>query len=445
MKMPSKTPLTIERPTVTLFQSSTTPKNQRGAVVLLVSILLLIGVTLITIFAARVGVMDQRISANEYRHKEAQAAADAGLEQAAAFISQNPDLYSGTGGGWSDCTTSNALQDTFPCTSGGTPYESVYSTVSGTIISPLNYMVTLDSGIKSDSYLVFTTSASTGNILTAVGKGSSLDGTGDAFAQVSYAQVTIGIPGDIPPIVASYLDVNGNFTIVADPHAGINDGVPISGWTATLDGTSTGSWQTCHLGSFKNGTEQCSDYTDATSTNNTGWGGCACEDNLSENGAPSYDLFEDKDNFPDDVFGYVFGGATETAIRDAALKVDHVFNDCTDLESVDLSTSKIVWIDGPCTIPGDVGDQTNPIILIVTGLLKINASHHVWGLLVTLDEMQLSGGPTIHGSIITDSNTKLTAGGYTQVYDPKVLEALTEDTLISELSKIKYSWKNYSN
>jgi len=405
-------------------------------------------VTLITIFAARVGIVDQRISANEYRHKEAQAAADAGLEQATAFIGQNPDLYLGTGGSWNDCTSSTALQNAFPCTSGGTAYESVYSVVSGTTISPLNYMVTLDSGIQSDSYLVFTTSASTGNILTAVGKGSSLDGTGDAFAQVSYAQVTIGIPGDIPPIVASYLDVNGNFTIVADPHAGINDGVPISGWTATLDGTSSGSWQTCHLGSFKNGNESCTEdngYNDQTTTGNAGWGGCACEDNLSENGAPSYDLFEDKDNFPDDVFGYVFSGATETAMRDAALDADHVFDDCTGLQGVDLSASKIVWIDGDCAIPGDVGDQTNPIILIVTGLLRINAGHHVWGLLVTLDEMQLSGGPTIHGSIVSDSNTKLTAGGYTQVYDPKVLAALTNDTLISELSKIKYSWKNYSN
>ena len=425
--------------------------NQKGAATLLVSIILLIGVTLITVFAARVGVMDQRISANEYRHKEAQAAADAGLEQAAAFIGQNPDLYSGIGGNWTDCTSSTALQDTFPCTINGIQYESVYSSVSGTTINPLNYMVTLDSGIQSDSYLVFTTSASTGNILTAIGKGSSLDGTGDAFSQVSYAQVTIGIPGDIPPIVASYLDVNGNFTIVADPHAGISDGIPISGWTATLEGTSSGSWQTCHLGSYKNDDDVCSDtFDDSSPTGNSGWGGCDCEENLSENGAPSYDLFEDKDNFPDDVFGYVFSGATKTAIRNQAIKAGNRFDSCSNLDKnpasggPDLTKSHIVWIDGDCSIPGDVGDQTNPIILIVTDLLQINANHHVWGLLVTLDEMQLSGGPTIHGSIVTDSDTKLTAGGYTQVYDPKVLTSLTEDTLISELSKIKYSWKNYN-
>ena len=428
------------------FNKRFSANHQRGAAVLLISIVLLVGITLITVFAARVGVIDQRISANEYRHKEAQSAADAGLEQATAFINQNSSLYSGLAAGWSDCTTSSPLQLTFPCTSGGKTYEKVYSVISGTTISPLNYMVSLDSGILSDSYLVFTTSTSADNILTAVAKGASLDGSADAYAQVSYAQVSIGIPGDIPPIIASYLDVNGNFTIVADPHAGNNDGVPISGWTATLDGTSSGSWQTCHLGSYKNDDDICSEaFDDQSPTNNTGWGGCDCEENLSENGAPSYDLFEDKDNFPDDVFAYVFGGASKADIKSQTALVSHVYSDCSGLASVDLSVSPLVWIEGSCTIPDDVGDQTHPIVLIVEDLLKINASHHVWGLLVTLDAMQLSGGPTIHGSIVSDSNTKLTAGGYTQIYDPKVLTSLTDDDLIDKLSKIKYSWKNFSN
>ena len=67
--------------------------KQKGAAVLLVSIVLLIGVTLVVIFAARVGVIDQRISANEYRHKEAQAAAHAALNQAGAFAEQNAVIY----------------------------------------------------------------------------------------------------------------------------------------------------------------------------------------------------------------------------------------------------------------------------------------------------------------------------------------------------------------
>ena len=425
-------------------------KNQRGVATLLVSIVLLVGVTLITIFTARVGVMDQRISANEYRHNEAKAAADAALDQAGAFIDQNPDLYEGTSANWSDCNTSVALQNTFPCTIGSTPYEKVYSVVSGTTISPLAYTTSLDSDITSDSYLVFTTSSSVGNILTAVGKGSSLDGTADASAIISYSQVSLLTPGKIPPVMAFVIDINGSFTIVADPNSGDKNGVPISAWVSSLDGAGTGSWQTCSIGSYKNGDQICAADPvteggyDETQTSNAGWGGCACDtdDFLSTNGDIGYDIFEDKTNFPSDVFSYVFNGASYDDIEQAA---DHKFSDCTNLASVDLAGKPLVWISDACTIPDDIGSRTNPIILVVDGLLKINSNHNVWGILVSTTDIQLSGGPIIHGSIVTDSNSKLSAGGYTQVYDPNVLESLTDPTVNTRLSKLKYSWRNFTN
>jgi len=60
--------------------------SQKGAVVLLISIVLLVGVTLITIFAARVGIIDLRISGNEYRHKESKAAAHAALKTTLIYM-----------------------------------------------------------------------------------------------------------------------------------------------------------------------------------------------------------------------------------------------------------------------------------------------------------------------------------------------------------------------
>ena len=55
-------------------------KLQNGAATLLVAVVLLIAITLATFFAARVNIEEQRISANDYRAKEAFNAADAGLE-----------------------------------------------------------------------------------------------------------------------------------------------------------------------------------------------------------------------------------------------------------------------------------------------------------------------------------------------------------------------------
>jgi len=194
------------------------PNSQRGAAVLLISIILLIGVTLIIIFTARIGITDQRIAANEYRHKEAQASADASLEQAAAFIDNNIGLYDGDSATypWKDCTDVS-IKDNFPCLIGTTAYELAYDGDTGTTaIDPLEFTTDLPSGTASDSYLVFTTS-STGNILTAIGTGASLDESGNAYAEVSYGESNFITPGRIPPVMASGVGLNGSFTIVADP------------------------------------------------------------------------------------------------------------------------------------------------------------------------------------------------------------------------------------
>lgn len=55
-------------------------KQQQGVATLLVSLVLLLGITLMTFSAARVAITEQRISADDYRSKQAFEAAQAGLE-----------------------------------------------------------------------------------------------------------------------------------------------------------------------------------------------------------------------------------------------------------------------------------------------------------------------------------------------------------------------------
>lgn len=423
------------------------PIKQQGAATLLVSIVLLVAVTLVVIFAARVGIMDQRIAANEYRHKEAKAAAEAALDQAGAFVEQNPDLYTGTGAQWTDCTSSVPLQAAFPCTVGSDEYAKVYSNVAGTTIEPLAYMTSLSNNAQADSYLVFTASASIGNILTAVGDGASLDGSGQAQAQVSYTQATLLTPGTIPPLMAPFIDLNGTFTIVADPNVGSASGIPLSAWVDNLDGAApTGTWQTCQVGSFKNGDDICTETYGADSTAG-GWSSCECDttDILSDKDNINPDIFEDPDNFPSDVFGYIFNGASEAEIKQRAIAIGHVYPDCTDLANVDLTEGSLVWIEGECDIDADVASQDVPIILVVDGLLKVTGNNHVWGVLLSTVNIQLSGNPMVHGSLISTSTSKLTAGSYTQIYDEKVLKNLTDPSANVELSKVRYSWKDYVN
>lgn len=69
------------------------PESQRGVATLAVGILLLLLITLVTLYGARVGLMEQRISGNEYRGKLASAAAEAGRNQTVEFVNANLAVF----------------------------------------------------------------------------------------------------------------------------------------------------------------------------------------------------------------------------------------------------------------------------------------------------------------------------------------------------------------
>jgi len=467
--------------------------KQQGAVVLFVSIVLLFGVTLITIFAARVGVMDQRISANEYRHKEAKSAADAALEQASAFIEQNSVIYSNTSSHWSDCSASSALQNTFPCSIGAETYEKVYSSVSGTTIYPLSYTTPLSTGADSNSYIVFTTSTDTNgtpnNILTAVGVGKSLDGTGEAHAQVSYIRASSLDPGKMPPILSPSVDISGSFTIIADPRVTFDESIDctdvtpttnwatdkgnISVWVNTI--TSGGTWQTCEVGAFKD-PKVASNLDDDVMCvfeydDTDDWSNCACDSgqHLSDSGGTGragYTPVDEHDDikvpenviedFPESPFKHFFNGSDSISVADfIALKKAEIREkgtiiegDCTNADLAIYTTTDrpIVWCTGKATV-GDIGTQLKPIIIIAEGgKATINGSSNVWGVLIGLQDITINGGAIVHGAVImedTDTYTLQTLGNYHQVYDFCVLSGLAEDSLNTDISKVKYSWKDY--
>ena len=426
-------------------------KKQKGAAVLLISIILLIGVTLITIFAARVGVMDQRISANEYRHIQAKASSGAALDEASGFLDSNKDLYDGAAG-WSDCDASPALQQAFPCTLGGKQYEKVFSTVDSGApsISKLAYTTTLSNGADSKSFLVFTTSAGVGNILTAVGTGESIDGTGKAAEQVSYSKGTILVPGQVPPVMTPNIMLNGGFTIVGNPNLDGASGVNATVWATTVG--SSGTWQTCNAGNYKDGTTVCLDeYTPEDD-----WSGCDCDTTedgygnakylLSYRSAGNEKFGDDILNpsvfpFPTDVFDFVFGMSKSQmfGIVDGKGGVETTCGD------VDWSTRSdpYVWITGDCQLGGNVyGDKDLPVVLIVEGDFSVTGNFEFWGMIYGMDGLTLNSNSRVHGSMIAENPSKLTNGGYHQIWDPDVLNALADDETNSFLAKLKGSWTN---
>jgi Tfp pilus assembly protein PilX len=456
-------------------------KAQQGAAVLLVSIVLLLGVTLITIFAARVGVIDQRIAANEYRHVESQTAANAALDQAAAFLEENTDLYDANASdGWVDCTDAGFIND-FPCKIIGTTITDTYTNaydgnypLTPTTIDPISQTVDL-ANVESNSYFAY----KTGGILTAIGTGKSADGSGEAIAQISYGKSSVLAVEKLPPVLAPVVNLSGSFMIIADPQASLKDGADctlgeqsfdfpvsrndISVWTTTSDGANTGSWSTCLRENFVNASdEQCVDVYDDTDSHTT-WKSCTCNSELSFSGGTddehiNYDIripgrnstspfpssqaavgFQHSATTP---FEYIFGTTSLTAIK---AKADHVYEageGCAGIGSLNLAGEPFVYVTDDCSV-GNVGTQDNPIFLVVEGDLTITANTDIWGIVLGAGEVTFNGSPIVHGSVVSNDPTKLTNGNYTQIFDWCVNNNLIDSLTTPTLSKVKYSWRNF--
>jgi len=441
------------------YKSQSYFRFQQGAATLLVSIILLLAITLITIFAARVGIMDQRISGNELRHKEAFSHAEAGLEQASAYLSANPVLYKGgvdLAAGWATCTDSTGI---FPCSLDGA--EMVYGdVVTGTNITPLINSTQVDLLLESTNdqplYTSFLIKTGTGDII-AIGQGISDDETGAAVAQVSFSKTSLLTPGEVPPLMVPSGSLSGNFNIVPNPNGG-GPGVPISVWAKDTLDTSGANWKTCDQGDFRDGGDVCMD-TKGDGVSGDSWSNCSCSTELSNSGEVSEDIvMYSGTDFPDSPFVYMFGDDTganpdtfeslKPEIKAQAEAQGLVLDDCTTLntEFNALVGSALVWIEGDCLIGSNVqiGSRDKPIILVVEGGLTANAGAEVWGILIGLAEFVLNGGPVIHGSAISEVDSDLTNGTYSQVYDESVFESLRDESINTTSAKVSYSWRDFT-
>lgn len=103
--------------------------TQRGAASILMAIVLLFAITIVSIFTARTTIMEQKISANEYRTKQTFEAAEAGMQYAIAYTQGGVDQdTAGTLDIFSQVTQSNGSKYTI--TLSGTFDPLVASTIT---------------------------------------------------------------------------------------------------------------------------------------------------------------------------------------------------------------------------------------------------------------------------------------------------------------------------
>jgi len=409
--------------------------KQNGAATLFISVVILIIMAMMVVYAAKVGLFEQRISANDARYKDAFAIADGGLEYATQLFSDEfSRLYDGT-----DATTSSATLATIIAN----------SAVSNQSLGGGTFTVTAtDTGSTFGSIPVFT--------FSSVGTGTDTSSTATVERQITMSYLFGGTAPDVPVIVGGGVGVGGNFNVVANPDGG-GDGVPVSVWSSG-DIQGTNSAATCHMQYYDGNNAQCSNPSGNTENISMG-GDLASLSPLASHDATVPDLLPNDPNFPSDLFNFMFGvQRADWAIKKAEAEANgQAVSSCASIVSAGTNAGvnfPLWWIDGNCDVSGaTIGSSTNPVILVVDDHeFKAVGNGQVNGIVYLFENpdsgltptAQLGGTTEINGSFVSDVGGSAMSGSYAVVYDPNIINAFSpSDGSNYSFSYVPGSWKDF--
>lgn len=368
------------------------PHTQRGAATLVTSLILLLGITLVAFSSARVGVVEQRIAANDYRAKQALHAAQGALER--AVYSSNV-----TAPALSPSKTTGVLPGattiTSPCTVAGICYQYVYSSVLTPASSAL---------LK----------------ITATGWSDDGSATKIVLQSIKLYSPLSSVP-EGPVLSGGNYASNSNSVAITNPET--NTVIAAQGTVSTGDPpkevafieTTTGGTTTTTVATTENGGLAPTTTTDGIT---------GVVDTAAEGEA---------------FFQSIFGTSkaeiqslslpvTCSGVCNSSLVNTGVVTSGNDIVSYGTPQASFIWVTGNTTINSStvIGSPTQPVVLIVDGALTINGGATIHGFIystgaTTSTETVLAGTANIVGSVVSEGN--LNAAGnltirYSSYSDP---------------------------
>lgn len=476
------------------YSSGVTRRRERGNVLILVVILLLLG-SLFTLFALNVGRFEQKTSGNDLRAKIVQEVADAGIAQGVEFFNAQRTLFS-TNANWRLCSGSETR---FPC--GAVPASrrgTMWAYVStnpdttlahrqiqalpaafaqaggfnvarqvGAVLCRVSVVPPVGGGVQCATNLA---DASTTWVLTVVSK-AALTGEGStatATQTIGAYNVFNTITG-IPPLVASgTVNVGGGFQIVAASDAA-GPNVPTSIWTR-LDVDSNGTPNTCYFEEFlrQGGSSSGPAYYDGIAVCHTcqcptgsslsyGQGTNFCEgmdivdieaDDSNPAGCPvAPNLSIRREEFPVDLFAFLFGQSAWSDVNRDGIAVG---SPCT-VAALDCHFGEQRIINTACTYPDPTtgAERTAALPADTCYLLNIKKKIHIGDGVNDAAECAALGTASkgiiwVHSAAITESGTgtglglpgydcETTLRGVDQLGTPTAPVALIYDGVLTQV------------
>lgn len=370
---------------INLFPKAT--RYKFGAVTLVFAVVLIVLCTLIIIFAANYGRMQDMTVANQTRNTQAFEAAEAGQEFGINYLKQNAATIKATASGGNINYNIPAITD-----------------------------VTLANGSK---FTIVYTNPINGNYdlieITSTGVNADNSSTRIIKQQVQMGSLLVTAPNSALTTKAA-VNMSGNTTIINTANSNTvlaGGGVAESGNASLI--TQTGTYTTTAAGS---GVQQ----------------------NLSSLSSLTNEQF----------FSSYFGTSISSMSGQFA-QVFNNTGSTNYSDSLAGLTGTSVWINqtggGTASISGNttIGSASAPVLLVVNGPFSISGNVTIYGFIFVIGPsgiVTLTGNINIIGGLATTDDLTF-SGNSNLTFNPTVLEAIKTNPSMSYFAKVPGSWKDH--
>lgn len=366
----------------------TSLNHQQGAIVLVSVVLMLVMITLVTLYTGKIQFFEHSIILNSQNQRLAFSAAEAGMMRGLAELQQNKT--------WPNAVIGEELD--------GLQRFSVDAT---------------QQTLTRHSHEL--------KLFELTSSGTSADGLANATIQqlaVIYPLLT-----QIPSaalFVLGGINKQGSIEVVANPN-GAGEGIPLSIWSdGDIDLAQINGF-TCGLQEYQDG--QCQTHAYSSSV---------------QAGA---DILSNDLGFPNDVFAHLFNMSIDhhNAMRDEAT---HLLNACNTL---DHNARGVIWVEGDCDIAADltIGSSSAPLLIFINdGNLRLGTNTHIYGLTVMLKradnvssyDVYVPATSALHGALVSNYELGSLAGSIRVIYDLATLQTLASAADFLRVARVPGSW-----
>lgn len=385
---------------------------QSGVAALGVTIVLLLVVSLMTLYANRAIWLEQRTSSNQFRSKEALEAAEAGLERMLSVLGVRTsgtaaaELY--------DYLTKDSASGAYNLVSPAVPL--VGSPGTNRMFSVQLDLISGDTAPQKQFQITSTGGSDCSNVAD-IGTCQSR-----AIARIKVRLTgLVAKPPDSGLVVKNDTNLSGSSCVVNNT----NSGKAIRTGSGSINVTGGGGGGTSAKGCTGSNT------TILDGTQNAG--ACSGTNPNTSCTDPSITPYTSGDDFFKSFFD-----ATKSEMQSVATTT------LTDTEPTAPAYGELIWVNvtqnGPIINGGVYGSTTDPTILILNGDSKFSGNVTIYGIVYVIGSLTVQGTLEIEGAVIVENNA--TISGNAQVAkNQDVLNALSGGA--PPVVKIMGSWKDW--